>query len=279
MTTSLDRPNGCGLRITRVGAVKVLTLTDQARLNPLTAALQRGLLQELECIRDDTGIRALVVSGEGRGFCVGADLSTIAATPEDGATVGERTGRLMEDVSNPLIMTLSELPVPVVMAVNGACAGAGVGLALAGDVTLMARSAYFYLPFAPRLGLVPDLGASWFLHRRIGRARALGMMLLDERVTAEQAVEWGLAWAVVDDAGLPDQALAIAERLAKLPSHAVVESRAVLDGAAFRPLPAQLAYEVSRQRELIDRPSFDEGVRAFLEKRQPSFQDARRKSS
>jgi len=136
---------------------------------------------------------------------------------------------------------------------------------------IAARSAYFYLPFLPKLGIVPDLGSTWFMERLAGRGRAMGLALLGDRLSAEQAVQWGVAWACVDDAVLRAEALAVAQRLAKLPAHAAVEARRAFDAAALNTLPQQLAYEAERQRELLDKASFMEGVRAFLEKREARF--------
>jgi 2-(1,2-epoxy-1,2-dihydrophenyl)acetyl-CoA isomerase len=177
----------------------------------------------------------------------------------------------MVALSNRLIEDLRSLPFPVVAVVNGPCAGAGVGLALAADIVLAARSSYFFLSFMPRLGIVPDLGSTWFLERFVGRPRAVAMSLLGERISGEQAAQWGLVWACVDDAQLQAQALATAQRLAALPAHAATEIRQVFDHAARQDLSAQLRHEAERQRELIDRPEFREGVKAFLEKREPKF--------
>jgi 2-(1,2-epoxy-1,2-dihydrophenyl)acetyl-CoA isomerase len=138
--------------------------------------------------------------------------------------------------------------VPVVAAVNGAAAGAGVALALAADLTVAARSAYFYLPFMPRLGIVPDMGTTWFLEHRIGRARAVAVTMLGDRIPAEQAAQWGLVWACVDDAALRGHALALAQRLSRLPSHAALEVRQAYAAAAGHSLQVQLAYEAGRQR-------------------------------
>jgi 2-(1,2-epoxy-1,2-dihydrophenyl)acetyl-CoA isomerase len=182
-----------------------------------------------------------------------------------------RTADAMAELSNPLIEELRALPIPVVCALNGATAGAGVGLALASDLVVAARSAYLYLPFLPRLGIVPDLGTTWFLERLTGRGRAMGLALLGERLSAEDAVRWGLAWACVDDTALPTEALTLARRLARLPAGAALEARRAFDAAAGNTLAAQLAYEAQRQRELIDRPEFAEGVSAFMEKREPTF--------
>jgi len=255
----------------RDGDVAILRFNIPARLNPLTMPLQQALRAALARLRDAGDVGALVLTGAGRSFCVGADLGSMGADAGADASLGQRTADAMEALSNPLIEDLRSLPFPVVSAVNGAAAGAGVGIALAADVVLAARSAYFYLPFMPRLGIVPDLGTTWFLERLVGRARALGLSMLGERLPAEQAAQWGLIWSCVDDGALQAQALALAQRLARLPAHAAVELRAAYESAARQPLADQLRYEAQRQRELIDRPTFAEGVQAFLEKREPVF--------
>lgn len=251
--------------------IATLTLNLPAKLNPIARDLQVELRDALEHIRDDRSVRAVILTGAGKAFCVGADLSAMAP-PEEGKSLGTQTAEWMQSLSNPLIETLRTLPVPVVVAVNGPAAGAGVGLALAADVTIAARSAYFYLPFLPKLGIVPDLGCTWAIPRRAGRARAMGMALLDERVGAGRAVQWGLIWACVDDEQLLEEARSIAQRLARLPAHAVIEAREAFEASERHTLKEQLHYESERQRELIDRPSFREGVSAFLQKRPPVFE-------
>lgn len=261
------------------GEIALIVLQDSARMNPLGSPLQLRLRELLAEVREDTSLRALVLTAEGRGFCVGADLSSMGGAQggaqggdqADGRTLGEQTADNMQQLSNRLILDLQQLPVPVVCAINGAAAGAGVGLALAGDVALAARSAYFYLPFLPRLGIVPDLGTTWFIERRLGRARALGLSLLGDRLGAQQAADWGLVWACVDDEALREQALATAARLARLPAGAVLEARRALDHAAASTLEQQLHYEAERQRELVGAPAFMEGVQAFMQKREPVF--------
>lgn len=257
------------LRIERDGNVAILSFNVPTRLNPLTRELQQALREQLALLRDDAAVGAIVLTGVGKAFCVGADLASM--NDVEGGSLGTRTAETMASLSNPLIEDLRTMPVPVVSAVNGPAAGAGVAVALAGDIVLAARSAYFYLPFMPRLGIVPDLGTPWFLERLVGRGRAIGMSLLGERLPAIQAAQWGLVWACVEDAELRAHAIALAQRLAKLPAHAAREIRAVYESAATQPLAAQLAYEAQRQRELIDGPDFAEGVRAFLEKREPVF--------
>ena len=253
----------------RVGSVALLRLNLPARMNPLTFPLQEGLRAALAELREDRSVRALLLTGTGKAFCVGADLSSMS--PPEKGSLGQQTAETMECLSNRLIEDLRTLPFPVVSAVNGACAGAGVGVALAADVVLAARSAYFYLPFMPRLGIVPDLGTTWFLERSVGRARAVAMSLLGERLGAEQAALWGLVWQCVEDADLAAQALAVAQRLAALPSHAAPEIRSIYELAERQTLPEQMRSEAERQRELIDRVTFAEGVRAFMGKREPVF--------
>jgi 2-(1,2-epoxy-1,2-dihydrophenyl)acetyl-CoA isomerase len=223
-------------------------------------------------VRATPAIRAVLLTAAGDAFCAGADLAGNAIPPGDEhLTRGQATRKVMEHLSNPLITGLRELPVPVVCALPGVAAGAGVGIALAADVVIAARSAYFYLPFISRLGLVPDLGTTWFLEKLLGRGRATALTLLGSRLPAEKAQQWGLIWDCVDDAQLQETALATARQLSKLPAHAALETRRAYAAAGSNDLPAQLQYEADRQAELIDRPEFDEGVRAFLEKREPDF--------
>lgn len=255
--------------------IATLTLNEPARMNPLSTALLHGCLQALEQLRADRSIRALLLTGAGKAFCVGADLSDLdldmSNSSEPSCSAGQVVGDLLSDGGNPLVAGLRSLAVPVVCAVNGAAAGGGVGLALAADVVIAARSAFFYLPFAPMLGLVPDIGASWTLPRLVGRARAVGLTLLGNRLCAQEAAQWGLIWACVDDAELQAQSLRIAQQLARLPTHAVQEVRELYRQSEINSFDQQLVLERERQIELADRPTFAEGVRAFLEKRHPRF--------
>jgi len=261
----------------RDGNVAVLTLNLPERLNPLSRDLQVCLREWLARLAKDTSVRALVLTGAGRAFCSGADLSRIsgAAASTDSASpitsLGQRMGEIMETLTNRMIEDLHEMPIPVVSAVNGGAVGGGIGLALAADVVLAARSAYFYMPFMPRLGIIPDLGSTWFLERFAGRSRAVGLALLGDRLPADQAAQWGLVWKCVDDACLRQEALAIAHRLALVPAHGAREIRRAFQAAGSNTLREQLQYEADRQRELFDRPDFIEGVNAFMEKRAPVF--------
>lgn len=251
--------------------IATLSLNLPHKLNPIAAELQQELRAALARVRDDRSVRALILTGVGKAFCVGADLSSMGGRDASGPSLGDATARWMQELSHPLIEDLRSMPVPVLCAVNGAAAGAGVGVALACDIVIAAKSAYFYLPFLPKLGIVPDLGCTWAIPRLVGPARAMGMALLDERVSAELAVQWGLIWASFEDDLLLLEAQKIAQRLGRLPAHAVVEARRALEASARHTLPEQLHYESERQRELIDRPEFAEGVAAFLQKRAPVF--------
>ncbi len=260
------------LQLARDGDIAILTLDNPARLNPISATLQASLLRALADVAADNSIRALVLTGAGRAFCSGADLAGgISASNADGKSAGNRAADAMHAVTNRMVLDLRALPLPVVCAVNGVAAGGGLGLALAGDVVLAARSAYFYLPFMARLGIVPDVGSTWFYQRLLGSGRAAALTLLGDKLPADKAAAWGLVWDCVDDDQLMPQALATARKLATLPAHAALETRRAFDAAATSSLADQLAYEAERQRVLIDRPEFAEGVAAFLAKRAPVF--------
>lgn len=258
--------------------IATLTLNQPERLNPLTPAMLQACLVALQQVRDDENVRVLLLTANGRGFCAGADLTQLG-DPEaryEEASLGEYVGRrLMKEGGNRLVAELSSLPVPVVCAVNGIAAGGGVGIALAADVVIASRSACFYLPFVPALGLVPDMGASWILPRTIGRARGMGLALIGEKLSAERAAEWGLIWGWVEDDLLRQQAQSLAARLAKLPPEAVVEARALFAAGDGNTLCQQLDLERERQTRLIDGESFAEGLRAFRERRSPCFRGRR----
>lgn len=261
------------LLVEHVGQVAVLTLNDPVKLNPLSPPMQRALRAAVDGLRNDRSIRAVVMTGSGRAFSAGADLTRVSDLDpsQQGVSLGQQRSRSMEEVANPMILAVHELNVPIVCAANGVVAGGGIGLALAADVVVAARSAYFYLPFMTGLGIIPDLGTTWFLQRAIGRSRAMALTLLGDRLPAEKAAQIGLIYECVDDTELMSRALEIAQKLARLPRHAAVEVRRTHDSAHANNLRGQLAYEALRQGVLIDKPSFAEGLRAFLEKRPPLF--------
>ena len=246
------------VRYELTGAVARLTLNDPKTLNALSTAMVDGLLAALA--RADGEARAVLLTGEGRGFCSGANL-----TQHDGGPIG---GTLVSHY-NPLMTALRDLPIPFVTAVNGAAAGIGCPLALMGDLIIAGESAYFLQAFS-RIGLVPDGGSTWLLPRLIGRARAMEMMLLGERISASQALDWGLINRCVPDAELNDEATALANRLAQGP-----KSLALLRKLAWAGLEqnwaTQIALEYQTQTAAGRTADFLEGVGAFLQKREAKF--------
>lgn len=247
--------------------IGLMTLNRPDILNSLNVPLAREVRAALAVIKERRDVRALILTGAGRGFCAGAEL----ADESGHESTGQRGSRAMKEDFNPLILDLIGLPVPVVAAVNGVAAGAGVSIALAADVVIAAQPAYFALTFAPRLGIVPDLGATWYLPRLIGRARAHALTLLGNRLPAPTAAEWGLIWKCVPPESLMGEAVALARQLGAGPQHVVGEVRRAFDAAESNDLPAQLDYERLRQEVLLDKEEYREGVRAFLEKREPVF--------
>jgi 2-(1,2-epoxy-1,2-dihydrophenyl)acetyl-CoA isomerase len=246
---------------------RVMRLNRPERLNALTVEMAGALMEALEAADKDRECRALLLTGAGRGFCAGQDLTEIAdARP---AEIGE----LLENYK-PLILKLRALPIPVVCAVNGVAAGAGANLALACDIVLAARSASFVQAFA-KIGLVPDCGGTWLLPRLIGEARARALSMLADPVPAETAAAWGMIWRAVADEQLMPEAEALAARLAAGPTAALGLIKQALDESAINELEDQLDLEAELQEEAAESPDYAEGLRAFLEKRPPSFTGAR----
>jgi len=206
-----------------------VTLNRPDRLNALNLKLITDLRAAAAAIESDPGIRAVVLGGAGRAFCSGADLmgEDLLGSPE--RSRGENIGVSLREHFNPMVNAWHQLRVPVVVAVNGVAAGAGVSLALAGDIVLAARSATFLQLFAPKLGLMPDLGSTFHLPRLVGTARAKGLALLGDALTAADAVDWGLIWACVEDGALQTEAESIARRLAAGPTQAFQRIKAVFN--------------------------------------------------
>jgi 2-(1,2-epoxy-1,2-dihydrophenyl)acetyl-CoA isomerase len=243
-----------------------LTLNRPDRLNAFTNVMHAEVRRVLEQLPRD-GARVLVISGAGRGFCAGQDLTDRAVAP-GGAAVD--LGDSIEKNYAPLVLALRALPMPVVAAVNGVAAGAGANLALACDIVVAARSATFIQSFA-KLGLVPDCGGTWTLPRLAGNARALGLALLGDRLSAAQAEAWGLIWQCVDDDALEATVATLAERLAAAPTRGLAKTKEAIYGAWSHSLAEQLAVERDLQRELGYSEDYAEGVAAFREKRLPRF--------
>lgn len=245
----------------------VLTLNRPDKLNAFNEPMHAEVGAALDKAESDTGVRALVLTGAGRGFCAGQDLSDRRLEP--GAEPRDLSMAL-EKFYNPLVKRLRALPIPVIAAVNGVAAGAGCNIALACDIIIAGRSASFVQAFA-KIGLTLDCGGSHFLPRRIGAARAFGMSLLAEPVDAARAEEWGLIWKCVEDEALQGEAASIAGRLAAMSPAAMRLIKQSLNESATNSLDEQLALEASLQREAGYAGDYQEGVRAFLEKRQPDY--------
>jgi 2-(1,2-epoxy-1,2-dihydrophenyl)acetyl-CoA isomerase len=246
---------------------RVLTLNRPARLNSFNEAMHLALRAALDEAVADASCRAVLLTGAGRGFCAGQDLSDRVmgegdAPPDLGATI--------EAYYSPLVRRLRALPMPIVCAVNGVAAGAGANIALACDIVLAARSAVFLEAFA-RIGLIPDAGGTWFLPRLVGDARARGMALLAEPVAAEIAERWGLVWKCVDDGALMQEAHGLCQRFAEGATRGLAFAKQALNASSTNTLDAQLDLERDLQREAGRTPDYAEGVRAFMEKRKPVF--------
>ncbi len=255
------------LLVTVAEGVATLTLNRPERLNAFTAALHEELAAALQRLAEDDSVRALMITGAGRGFCAGQDLSERKPIPGEAQ---RDLGGGVERYYNPLIRRLSELEKPVVAAVNGVAAGAGAGLAFACDIVIAAHSASFIEAFS-RIGLVPDAGNTWFLPRLAGSARAMAMALTGDAVPAELAAEWGLIWKAVPDDALMSEARALAARLAQGPTRALGLTKRALNRSATNDLGTQLDLERDLQREAGLGEDYREGVAAFLEKRPPRF--------
>jgi 2-(1,2-epoxy-1,2-dihydrophenyl)acetyl-CoA isomerase len=212
-------------------------------------------------------VRVLLLTGAGRGFCAGQDLSDRTVAP---GSVPVDLGDSVERNYKPLVLALRALPLPVVCAVNGVAAGAGANLALACDVVLAAKSASFIEPFC-KLGLIPDTGGTYFLPRLLGTARAMGLALLGNKLTAEQAAQWGLIWQCVDDAELPAMTEKLLAHFAQAPTRGLARTKQALHASAGNTLEAQLDLERDLMRELGASDDYREGVAAFLAKRPPRF--------
>jgi 2-(1,2-epoxy-1,2-dihydrophenyl)acetyl-CoA isomerase len=256
------------IRLELTEGVATITLNRPDKLNAINEVMQAELAGALDRLEADATIRALLLTGAGRAFSAGQDLTDRVVGEGDAPP---DLGDTLDRLHNPLIRRLRRLERPIVCAVNGVAAGAGANLALACDLVLAARSANFIQAFC-RLGLVPDAGGTYVLPRLVGAARAMGLALLGEPLTAEQAAAWGLIWRVVDDEQLMPEASALARRLATQPTKGLGLTKRALNASAANTLGEQLDLERDLQREAGRTRDYREGVRAFLEKRSPKFE-------
>lgn len=253
------------LLFTLAEGVATLTLNRPDKLNAFTPELHEELAATLDRIaRPESGVRALIITGAGRGFCAGQDLSL------RDPNVPHDLKATLQKYFNPNIRRIRALPMPVIAAVNGVAAGAGMSVALACDIVIAAASASFLQAFS-KIGLVPDSGSTYFLPRLAGDARARALAILAEKITAEQARDWGLIWQVVADDRLMDEAQTMAARLARMPTRAIALIKQALDATPGNSLDAQLDLEADLQGIAGRSEDYREGVAAFLAKRAPKF--------
>ena len=246
--------------------VCTITLNRPDKLNSFNEEMHGALREALTSAGKD-GVRAVLLTGAGKGFCAGQDLSD--RVQGEGGQAPD-LGRTVDTLWNPLVRAIRGLAKPVICAVNGVAAGAGANVALSCDIVLAARTARFIQPFC-RLGLVPDSGGTYHLPRLLGEARAKGLALLGDTLSAEQAEAWGLIWKVIDDDKLMTEARGLATHLATQPTYGLGLTKRALHAGAANPFDVQLDLERDLMREAGRTPDYAEGVRAFFEKRTPQF--------
>ncbi len=243
-----------------------LTLNRPEKLNSFNVLMHTEIRAALDEVRSNDSVRVLLLTGAGRGFCAGQDLSDRAVAPGEAVDLGAS----IDMYYAPLVRRLRSLPIPVVCGVNGVAAGAGANLALACDLVIAAKSASFIESFC-KIGLIPDTGGTYFLPRLVGTARAMSVALLGNKITAEQAVSWGLIWKCVDDAEFKPAVEAVVAQLATGPTQALARIKRAIYSSGEHTLDQQLDIERDFMRELGSSNDFREGVVAFLEKRTPRF--------
>jgi 2-(1,2-epoxy-1,2-dihydrophenyl)acetyl-CoA isomerase len=255
------------IRLDMADGVATLTLHRPDRLNSFTVAMHAEVRSALDQVATAPGVRCLVLTGAGRGFCAGQDLADRAVAP---GGAGVDLGASIEQYYKPLLLRLRSLPMPTIAAVNGVAAGAGANIPFACDVVYAARSASFIQSFS-KLGLVPDCGGTWWLPRLVGPARAMGLTLLGDKLPAAQAEEWGLIWRCVEDDELMPTVMAAARQLAAGPTRGYLRTRQAIEASMLSSLSDALDLERDFQRELGASADYREGVAAFSEKRTARF--------
>ncbi len=244
-----------------------LTFNRPDRLNSFNDAMHAEVRDALADARGDASARVLLITGAGRGFCAGQDLSDRAVSASEAPV---DLGASIDRNYKPLVLALRSLPMPVICAVNGVAAGAGANLAFACDIVIAAKSASFIEAFS-KLGLIPDTGGTYFLPRLVGTARAMGMAMLGDKISAEQAAAWGLIWQCVDDTELPAVAEKLAAHFAQAPTRGLARTKEAIYASGANSLEAQLDLERDLMRELGRSEDYREGVAAFMAKRPPKF--------
>lgn len=253
-------------------AVATATLNRPDTYNAMNNHLMHDLQTAVERAEADRSVGVLVITGNGRGFCSGADLSAIGSPSDHGSDTADQPRAIegMDRFFNPCLRAIKNCTVPTVARINGAAAGGGLGLALACDIAIAGRSAFLVATFGPRLGIVPDLGATWSLPAKVGTARAMAMAMLGERIPADQAEEWGLIYKAVDDDDLDAEVARVTDILRVTSPEAMRRIRTSIESAALRSFSDQLDLERDHQEHLIPL-NMEEGAAAFVEKREPKF--------
>jgi 2-(1,2-epoxy-1,2-dihydrophenyl)acetyl-CoA isomerase len=250
----------------QIGGVMKITLNRPDVLNSFTLAMSKELREVLEAARADKAVRAILLTGAGRGFCAGQDLSDVPQ-PVDGKL---DLGATVRQTYNPLIDLIRKIEKPVVCAVNGVAAGAGANLAIACDIVIASESASFIQSFS-KIGLVPDSGGTFFLPRAIGWPMATALMMLGDKITAKQALDMGMIYKIVPGSALDAEAMNLAEHLAAMPTKGLGLTKRALNASKANNLDQQLEFEEKMQAEAGHTWDFEEGVAAFREKRKPEF--------
>ncbi len=251
--------------VVKHGHTAVLTLNHPEVVNAISTAMISGLMNAIDFVAQ-SDFRVLVITGEGPGFCSGANLAEGLGDGDIPAAIGKR----LADGYHPLLRRLRDFPAPLVTAINGPAVGIGMSFALMGDIIVAARSAYFQHSFA-RIGMVPDGGSTWLLPRLIGLARARELSLLSEKLSAERALAWGLVNRVVEDGALPNEALDLAQQLSQGPTLALAAMRRLYWESPHNSYEQQLELERQSQQRMGETQDFVEGTSAFLQKRPPVF--------
>ena len=254
------------------GAICTLTLNRPQALNSLTQAMHVELMAALRAAAANSGVRCVVLTGAGRGFCAGQDLADEGAAPAPAGQPPTDLSVLIERHYKPLCLQLRSMPVPVIAAVNGVAAGAGANLALCCDLVVAAESANFIQAFT-KIGLLPDSGGTWLLPRLVGRQRALGLALLGDKLSAHDAEAMGLIWKAQPDAGFQLSVADMAAKLAAMPVQALIATRSAIDAAQHLSFEESLTLEAQTQKKLGSAHDYLEGVSAFMAKRAPVFSD------
>ncbi|MGZ5847043.1 MAG: enoyl-CoA hydratase-related protein [Ramlibacter sp.] len=253
------------------GPVALVTLNRPKALNSFTRAMHQDFWAALDRVEADRAIRAVVITGAGRGFCAGADLGEFDFAPGPDLVERANPGPVIDQAFNPTVRKLMALRVPTIAAVNGVAAGAGASLAMTCDLALAAPDATFIQAFS-RIGLIPDAGGTWFLVKKLGVARAMGCAMLGDKLSAQDAKAWGMIWDVAPQGqDCVEAASALAQRLATMPTKALVATRQLVRAAASNDLDRQLDLERDTQSALGRTHDYIEGVTAFLQKRAPAF--------